>query len=74
METDIYTYTNKKIAKDSSSMLVPTDPNKKFRDKNDCDVGKFVLMLLNGNIYPICINLKSKEDYVVDCMEKNLKY
>lgn len=39
------------LAKNSVSVLVPTEPNKKAIDKDDYDVGNFVLVLFNSNNY-----------------------
>lgn len=73
MKIDICASTNNNFAENSTSVLVPTEPNKKAIDKDDCNVGNFILVLLNGNIYYGRITLKSEEGCVVDCMEKKLK-
>lgn len=60
-------YTNNKFCWNSSSVLVTTELNKRAIEKNDGNVGIFLLGLFNGKLYPSKITLKLKDGCIVDC-------
>lgn len=60
-ETRVSAYTNNNLAESPSSVLVSTEPSKKVIGKDYCNAGNFVRVLFNRYIYPVKINLNSKE-------------